>query len=43
MINSKDFKKNIWRPEPDVSKRSSYFRFERNERTTLFYDSKFNN
>ena len=42
MINPKNLIKNIWRPEPDVSKRSDYFRFERNERTTLFSDSEFN-
>ena len=31
----------MWRPAPDNSKRSNYFRFERNERTTLFTEKEF--
>tara|TARA_Y100000816_G_scaffold291580_1_gene283363 strand:+ start:1051 stop:2118 length:1068 start_codon:yes stop_codon:yes gene_type:complete len=41
MIKPKKTISNLWRPEPDISKRSDYFRFERNERTTLFSDEQF--
>jgi len=41
MVNSKKLIINIWRPEPDKSQRSSFLRFERNERTTLFSDAEF--
>ena len=42
MIKSKKFIQELWRPEPDKSKRSDYYRFERNERTTLFSEIEFN-
>ena len=42
MIKSKKFIQELWRPEPDKSKRSDYYRFERNERTTLFTSEQFN-
>ena len=32
----------MWRPEPDDSSRSDFFRFERNERTSLFKEKEFN-
>ena len=41
MIKSKKFIQELWRPDPDKSKRSDYFRFERNERTTLFTSEQF--
>jgi len=31
----------MWRPEPDTSERSGFYRFERNERTTLFSEKEF--
>ena len=42
MIKSKKIISKTWRPEPDISKRSGRFRFERNERTTLFSEIEFN-
>jgi len=42
MIESKELIKKISRPEPDGSMRSGIFRFDRNERTTLFSNSEFN-
>ena len=41
MIKSKPLIKDMWRPNPDDSSRSDYFRFERNERTTLYTDKQF--
>ena len=40
-IKPKDIISKIWRPEPDTSERTEYYRFERNERTTLFDDKEF--
>ena len=31
----------MWRPKPDTSERSGFYRFERNERTTLFSEKEF--
>tara|TARA_Y100000590_G_scaffold464953_1_gene635775 strand:- start:669 stop:1751 length:1083 start_codon:yes stop_codon:yes gene_type:complete len=31
----------MWRPDPDTSERSNFFRFDRNERTTLFSEKEF--
>lgn len=42
MVKPKPLIKKMWRPNPDDSSRSDYFRFERNERTTLFKDDVFN-
>ena len=41
MIKSRKLISKIWRPDPDTSERSNYFRFERNERTTLYTDKQF--
>ena len=41
MIKSKKLISKIWRPEPDNSERKDFYRFERNERTTLFTDEQF--
>jgi len=40
-VNPKKTIEKIWRPAPDTSKRSNYYRFERNERTTLFSVAEF--
>jgi len=42
MIKSKNNIKKINRPDPDASKRFSHYRFDRNERTTLFKKEQFN-
>lgn len=42
MIKSKKNIKKLSRPDPDNSKRFSQFRFDRNERTTLFNNEQFN-
>jgi len=42
MVKPKKFISKIWRPGPDQSKRSTYYRLERNERTTLFSKKEFN-
>jgi len=42
MIKTKEILSKMWRPEPDDSSRSDFFRFERNERTTLFKEKEFN-
>ena len=42
MVEPKNLISKIWRPEPDKSQRSSFYRFERNERTTLFSEVVFN-
>jgi hypothetical protein len=36
MINQKELISKMWRPEPDTSERSDFFRFERNERAIFF-------
>ncbi len=41
MIKSKKQISKIWRPEPDSSARKDFYRFERNERTTLFSEEQF--
>ena len=41
MIAPKELIKGITRPPPDISKRSNTYRFDRNERTTLFSDDEF--
>jgi len=41
MVKPKPLIKKMWRPDPDDSSRSDYYRFERNERTTLFKDDVF--
>ena len=41
MINSKKNIQRISRPKPDTSERLSHYRFDRNERTTLFSDKVF--
>lgn len=38
MVKPKKLITSLWRPDPDKSERSSFLRFERNERTTLFSD-----
>ena len=43
MIKAKSLVEKIWRPEPDTSQRNNYYRFDRNERTTLFTDDQFSN
>ena len=42
MTKPKKIISKTWRPDPDISKRSDFFRFERNERTTLFSEIEFN-
>ena len=42
MIKPKELVSQMWRPAPDDSSRSDFFRFERNERTTLFKEKEFN-
>ena len=41
MIKPKKLISKIWRPEPDSTVRNDFYRFERNERTTLFSDEQF--
>lgn len=41
MIQAKKEVAQLWRPEPDDSSRSDLFRFEKNERTTLFSEKEF--
>ena len=41
MIKAKPLIEKMWRPEPDTSQRYDYYRFDRNERTTLFTDDQF--
>jgi len=41
MIHSKKLIQKVNRPAPDTSSRSKHFRFDRNERTTLFTDEEF--
>ena len=36
MIKTKEILSKMWRPEPDDSSRSDFFRFERNERAIFF-------
>ena len=43
MIKSKPLISKMWRPSPDSSERSQIFRFDRNERTTVFSDEELNN
>ena len=43
MIKPKKNISKLWRPPPEVLDRSSYYRFEKNERTTLFSEEEFNN
>ena len=43
MIEAKSLVEKMWRPEPDTSQRFDYYRFDRNERTTLFTDEQFSN
>ena len=38
MIKPKPLISNMWRPAPDASARSDIYRFDRNERTTVFTD-----
>jgi histidinol-phosphate aminotransferase len=42
MIKPKELVSKMWRPTPDDSSRSDFFRFERNERTTLYKEKEFN-
>jgi len=41
MIKPKKLISKIWRPEPDSTARNDFYRFERNEPTTLFSDEQF--
>lgn len=41
MIEPKETIKNIWRPAPETESRTDIFRFDRNERTTLFTNEEF--
>lgn len=41
MIQSKKYVRQISRPTPDTAARADYFRFDRNERTTLFTEEEF--
>jgi histidinol-phosphate aminotransferase len=41
MIKPKKLISKIWRPELDSSERKDFYRFERNERTTLFTDEQY--
>ena len=41
MVDSKKLVSKMWRPEPDSSERYDFYRFERNERTTLFSEAEF--
>ena len=41
MIKPKKLISKIWRPEPDSTVRNDFYRFERNERTTLFSNEQF--
>ena len=41
MIRSKKSVSNLWRPSPDTSKRRNVYRFDKNERTTLFTKGQF--
>ena len=43
MVNSKKLISNLWRPDPDSFNRESYYRFDKNERVTLFTPDQFNN
>ena len=43
MIKPKPLVEKMWRPEPDSSSRFDNYRFDRNERTTLFNDQQFSN
>ncbi|MBI9033204.1 MAG: histidinol-phosphate aminotransferase family protein [Bacteroidales bacterium] len=43
MINSKDLIRSLNRPAPDNSSRARQYRFDRNERTTLFTEEEFKN
>ena len=42
MIKPKPLISNMWRPAPDASARSDIYRFDRNERTTVFTDEELN-